>query len=209
MALAAGGNSELRPQFGLPSAYLLWAPSYEVLKTWKKNPGRAWRKLLSPCVTRLCTEDIRILEFSPQAVCPVPQAETREHLRPSAPTLEVARLFGTALKIPVLELLTAQEQAGLRQAQRDGWDRRHTPLKWKIQTREGVENKLQRLGIKRLLLVDDFATTGRTLDHCASVLLQLEGVAVLSAALGSKAAAAKTSASTACSCGTQPCACIA
>lgn len=186
----------------MPSAWRLIAPAYPVLKTWKKHPGRRWRSLLFAAIEQLCTEDIRIQSFHPEWICPVPQGPGRMGNRLSSPSAEVAWLFSRALKIPICTALVIEKssQHPLRQAERDGWERRHLPFAWKIELTPRAQPG-------RYLLVDDFVTSGRTLHHCAAVLNQREGVAVLTAALGSRLIS--TTSGNSCPCGTQPCACIA
>jgi predicted amidophosphoribosyltransferase len=155
--------------------YSLLGPSYPVLRSWKYQHGPAF--------------DRRVLKATPQirgfwasrgpfdAVVPIPQRFRRAWLLGGSPAEKVARWAANESQAPFLPLLRPNHGSNPgsthshRQAELGLLDRFSHRLKFQVETRQ--VKTLPRDA--RVLLVDDFMTSGHTL-HAAAQCLRGVGV---------------------------------
>lgn len=157
----------LRPEIESYSArYLLLGKSYEVLKRWKIHGGI----LLSRRILRPSTLLQSVWEkFSPEAIVPVPQFFNRSWKMGGSRTGQIARWLSGQVSKPVCEALQMnggnrnQREKGPRQAQLDLSSRYERRIPFT------ADPHLLKT-FRRIILVDDFMTTGRTLSLAAKQL---------------------------------------
>ncbi|MCM2278779.1 MAG: hypothetical protein NDJ89_11955 [Oligoflexia bacterium] len=141
--------------------YLLLTPGYRVLKRWKLTGG----PLFNRRVLKLSADRTALWrEFSPEAVVPVPQRTWRSWEMHGSPSERIAQAVARELGVPVLPLLApAPRRPGMRrQAELSGEERLSNPIRFQASPHA--------LGGARLILVDDFMTSGRTLREAALTL---------------------------------------
>jgi predicted amidophosphoribosyltransferase len=141
--------------------FLLVGRGYEVLKKWKWARGPLFtRKVLRP------TNELKnwLTNLQTDAIIPVPQHTARAWRLGGSPALEIAHWVASlAGGIPVLTALTPGNRTRRHQAELDAVGRFGNALEFK----SSVE-----LRARRVLLVDDFTTTGHTLRRAAASLMQ-------------------------------------
>ena len=174
-------NEELLPS---PSSELIAiAPSlyafqntYTLIRLWKEHRGSLLRTKLFQ-ISPLLREKLKSIQFD--FIIPIPQSKKRTHLREHASALEISRFFSKQLAIPILELISLQEQNPTRVASLTAWDRTYAPTPFQISNRLFKEDlhyseKLEKSILKRqeikLLLVDDLITSGSTLIKAAETI---------------------------------------
>jgi ComF family protein len=108
-----------------------------------------------------------IVEFggTADALVPVPLRTMRERDRGYNQALLLARRAGKLLQVPVLEALQRSGDAGA-QAQAETAEQRRANVAGAFRLRHGTS-----VADLSLMLVDDVATTGATLDACARELI--------------------------------------
>jgi predicted amidophosphoribosyltransferase len=145
--------------------YLCIQPGYRVLKRWKITQGAALdRRVLVPDAEQLA----RLRGLRLDAITWVPQHRDRSWLLGACPAEKIARWMGAALPLPARALLRPARVAssGPRQAERSLRDRMAHRMRWDWDEREDGRS----IEGARLLLVDDFMTSGRTLRAAAEAL---------------------------------------
>lgn len=95
-------------------------------------------------------------------IIPIPQNESRSLKRGHASAIEVARLFSKMLGVPVEQELKLKEIQIEKQANLSEWERRHSENPFACNPLPSHLNNI--------LLVDDFITTGSTLDKAANAI---------------------------------------
>ncbi len=150
--------------------YLLVARGYDVLKRWKTRRGPA----MNGRILRLSAElRDRIASIEPDAVVPIPQSYARAWRLGGSPALElagwIARETGRRAwrAAHALELAGPGGRARPRQATLNAASRYSN----RLDLRAGAQAPA--LAGKRVLLVDDFMTTGHTLRSAARALAGL------------------------------------
>jgi predicted amidophosphoribosyltransferase len=153
--------------------YLLSDKSLSVLKKWKTRRGLFFDQKILKLDDQLLSE---WSQFDAQAIIPIPQSFHRSWKMKGSPALRIARWVGQSLNIPVLQLLenTTHLDYGQklkRQAELTQIERFQQPLRFSVRTpeksRENADTLLKNMNITRVILVDDFMTTGRTLQQAA------------------------------------------
>lgn len=114
----------------------------------------------------------------PDVIIPVPLHEKKEKKRGFNQSEIIARGISSVLECEMrsdLLIRTVQSETQTRKSRFKRWE--NVREIFRVTDREFLKNK-------HILLVDDVITTGSTLEACASVLLEVEGLKVSVAALG-------------------------
>jgi hypoxanthine phosphoribosyltransferase len=127
-------------------------------------------------------ELMRMMKFD--LIIPIPQNERRTIERGHASALEVARFFSRLLDLPVeKDWLKLKPESKRKQALLNGWERRFLDNPFE----EGFISIEQNLRNGRILIVDDFVTTGSTLTKAANIInAQMNGLEIYAGCLGWK-----------------------
>jgi len=144
------------------SRYLLLNPGYTVLRRWKIHQGLLFdRRVLNPNTELISTWK----EFGADTVIPIPQLYLRAWKMGGSRAERIARWVATLLQLPVSRILTQPPRSSSekRQAELKLAERLQSPLRFSIHP-QGCGNA------RRVILVDDFMTSGRTLEKAASTL---------------------------------------
>lgn len=142
--------------------YALIEPGYTVLKRWKKSGGRIFdRRILNPDSSILGS----LKGFGLQVIVPIPQRVSRAWTLRGSPAEKIARWIGRKLDVPVSFLLKVDSRnSRFRQAELPIQERLANRFRFE------VEQRLLSAAGSRVLLVDDFMTTGHTLRIAARAL---------------------------------------
>jgi len=143
--------------------YLLLEPGYSVLKQWKKTRGPVFnQRVLNPDRAPLGAWK----NFAPDAIVPVPQRTERSWKMGGSPALAVAEFVSTLTGVPIIRALAPPLNASqYRQAE--------LPMNMRMQTRIPFEPGESLAEKRRIILVDDFMTSGHTLRAAAKTLQNL------------------------------------
>ncbi len=150
-------------EFGIRSfsaRYLLIGPGYRVLRRWKTRHGPLFDRwvLNSDAAIRASWADAR-----PDLIAPMPQSWTRAWRLGGSPAAKIADWVGREMRVPVAAgLLSSRPRQGKRQAE--------LGREARLQSRIEFSADSMAFHGKRVLLVDDFMTTGRTLKAAAAAL---------------------------------------
>ncbi|MGK5082353.1 phosphoribosyltransferase family protein [Bdellovibrionota bacterium FG-1] len=161
----------LRPWMKIPdppidsfwALYLLVGPGYRVLRRWKINRGIGFnRQILKP--TAALRAQIHAREID--AVIPIPQRFSRSWALNGSPAETLASWISSFTAIPHLSVLSPfpSPQQPKRQAELKINERLQNPLKF------GVQPNTRLTSESKILLVDDFMTSGHTLRAAAQAL---------------------------------------
>jgi predicted amidophosphoribosyltransferase len=145
------------------SLFQLTDSAYPVLRRWKTRRGPLFDQRV---LNRVDLGKLKnhIFEKQIQAIIPVPQGYLRSWKMGGSPVLVLSQFVSskTGVLINPSVLSRLRPFRSKRQAELSGWQRQQTKLHFKVGK--------NRLGIQSVLLVDDFSTTGHTLDAAASAL---------------------------------------
>jgi predicted amidophosphoribosyltransferase len=142
------------------SLFQLTDAAYPVLRRWKTRRG--------PLFDRQVLKQVDLVKLfnylddqNIQAIIPMPQNYRRSLNMGGSPALILARYISRASQKPLRTNIFArlEESGGKRQAELPGWQRIQTRLHFKVRKNS--------LGLDSVLLVDDFSTTGHTLNEAA------------------------------------------
>ncbi len=164
---------------GVFPIFLSFSTTHSILVHWKNRGGNDLRNtLFSPSEDLI--KEMKALHFD--AIVGIPQYHLRNLKRGHASAMSVARFFSHQLSVPLIEdVLILNDKTGAKQAERNFWERKYllNPFKGN----PDFQGKLP----KRVLLVDDFITSGSTVEKAASVLSLLNPeVEIHAASLGWK-----------------------
>ena len=144
--------------------YLLTSQCYGVLKSWKNHQGL----ILNQKVLKLSPELLKIwVTFEPDLILPVPQSFHRSWQLRGNPAENIAKTLSIPLSkalgraIPLLNLINIQKKLN-RQSSFNLQNRYEKRIEIKINPR------IQKF--KKILLIDDFRTTGKTTQHIAQTI---------------------------------------
>ncbi len=143
--------------------YLLLNKGYQVLKRWKIQGGI----LLDRQVLKMNPlQGHPWFPFEPDVIIPIPQDFHRSWKMNGSRTERIASWIHTLIQAPVLLALSVLPYASKRQAELplDARLARHS--RFQLQ-KEKIQSLKQ---VQRILLVDDFMTSGKTLSQAAQVL---------------------------------------
>ena len=166
---------------GIFPLFISFHNTHSVLKYWKNHGGSDLRKFLFNPEEELLFK-MRDLNFD--ALVPIPQNQSRNLKRGHSSALEVARFFSNLLDAPVeYDWLKLKPESNRKQALLNEWERRFldSPFEW------GAIESANQQTTKRILIVDDFITTGSTLVKAANTLMAgMQDVEVYAASLSWK-----------------------
>ena len=169
------GDGSSDPVYSWTALYLAIGRSYDVLRAWKKRTSPlADRWILNPSQPALQS----LAQSGAHALVPIPQGVARAWRLGRSPARQLCLWMSHRLELPMSECLAieprARSQASLTLDQRL---QRKTPFRLaNPQTRELVG--------RRILLVDDFVTSGRTVRGVAALLRRAGAADVQVACLG-------------------------
>jgi hypothetical protein len=153
----------------LGARYLLTGAGYRVLKSWKSSPGPLNNR-------RVLTEVNPGPEW--EIAVGVPQLLSRSSRLGDCPPEVIARHLATLADRPWVRALEPERMTG-KQAQRGLAARLQSRLRFTARPAQAP-----RIQGRRVLLVDDFITSGRTVRGAARALLWMGAAQVLVYALG-------------------------
>ena len=143
--------------------YLLIGQGFRVLKRWKTHSGLAFdRRVLGRDLGRPFRESTALkLGTAGAVVVAIPQDPRRSRSLGGNPAERIAYALARITGLEVQKVLQAPElRSGPRQAERSATERLESPMKFRA---TGPCPK-------RIILVDDFMTTGHTLRSAAAAL---------------------------------------
>ena len=147
--------------------YLMLGHSAHVLRGWKKRPSFLFDRLVlnlhTQKIKRLKQKEIELITF-------IPQNTERSWILQGSPAYKIAHTLSEVLKIPVFEAFKTDEHThteNKRQALKNLTERKMSMINFKVQ-----KNMDRQILGKKILIVDDFYTTGRTLQSAAQALMQ-------------------------------------
>jgi len=153
------------------SLYLLLNTGFSVLRKWKTSRGPYFdRQVLKPN-----TGLIQVLRSNnAQAIIPIPQSFHRKWKMRGSPAECIAQWVSSLTHVPLVPALLppqppkggerSNQEKPKRQAELSMLERLQSPLRFRINP------KIEVRSIRCVILVDDFMTSGRTLDQAAQVL---------------------------------------
>jgi len=144
--------------------YLLFESGYRVLRKWKTQRGSLWDQQILQAPTSLLST---WQSFSAEAIVPIPQPYSRAWTMRGSRAEILAKWVSYETRLPILPLLKSTEFTSLRKRQAE------------LKLEERLQNPFRFKTVyvpkppKRVILVDDFMTTGHTIRRAASHLLSL------------------------------------
>ena len=140
--------------------YLMITDTHQVLRQWKKLGGILFSKQILSSSDSLVSE---WKNFGPDLIVPIPQDFRRKWKMSGSRTEEISRWVSGQLKTPWANLLKINPKKN--QAKLDVWDRMRNGNRFEL--------KISPLAgeFKKVILVDDFVTTGKTMRDAAQILL--------------------------------------
>jgi predicted amidophosphoribosyltransferase len=157
-ALLPGLNQNTTSPYSL---FQLTDSAYSVLRRWKTRRGPLfdWKVL-----KRVDLKELRnyLNKNRIQAIVPIPQDYGRSWKMGGSPALKIAEFVSRESGVLLMTKVLTRTSHGKRQAELSGWQRQ--------QTRLGFQAVVNRLKIRSVLVVDDFSTTGHTLEEAECAL---------------------------------------
>jgi len=148
---------------GIFPVFYSFSTTHKILTYWKDHGGNELgRVLLSPSPKL----NQQLLEMNFDLIVPIPQHQERSLKRGHASAFVVANLFSRELGISIqADILTLNESGGPKQADLNRWERKHGINPFRL-------NSDQKLAGVKILIVDDFITSGSTLEKAANTILR-------------------------------------
>jgi ComF family protein len=174
-------NQLIAPQsqgiLGIFPIFISYSTTHPILTFWKDHGGEELKRILFSPSSELI-QNLKEKQFD--LIIPIPQHEERSLKRGHASAFEVAKLFSTVLSVPIqtdfLRLKKSQTNQ-MKQANLNSWERKHSENPFESAAFEA----------KKILIVDDFITSGSTLDKAAHCLEENNpGLQIHAASLGWK-----------------------
>ncbi|MBN23366.1 MAG: hypothetical protein CL678_18920 [Bdellovibrionaceae bacterium] len=155
--------------------FLSLGRTHEILKAWKKKPGPQLERQIfnwnHDFWTQLAVENF-------QSIIPVPQHLNRWNQLKHHPSHEIARRTSIKLNIPIIEPLTFNQKiTNAAKKNRSERLQMNTLLKWSFS-----KHKLEL--VKKILIVDDFYTSGGTLKNISRFIQQEYPIQIQALVLG-------------------------
>jgi predicted amidophosphoribosyltransferase len=150
--------------------YLMIGNGYGVLKKWKIRGGTLFNRQILEAPPPLIT---KWKNFSPQRIVPIPQSFGRAWKMRGSRTEQIALWLEKELQVPYGNTLSLKIESRKNSDLQDGTSHQaQLGLKGRMLNRFHYESQPTSLrGVRRVILVDDFMTTGRTLRQAALALL--------------------------------------
>lgn len=146
-----------------------FSTTHKILNYWKNHGGHELRKILFTPTPDLKN---RLLNTNIDLIVPIPQHEERSMKRGHASAFEVAKFFSRELGIqiePELLILKPFHTTAIKQAYLSEWERKHSENPFQLNTKK--MNMILKNQTQKILIIDDFITSGSTLDKAANALL--------------------------------------
>lgn len=143
---------------------------YRIMTHWKNNGGSELASFLFTASSELIRE---IQQFKPEVIVPIPQHEIRNLKRGHSSAFDTARFFSNILHIPIKPFIQLISHPNQKQASLNAFERLHSPNPFSLDLRFSIP--------ERILIVDDFITTGNTLSHAAHSIRKFKSDVQLSA----------------------------
>jgi predicted amidophosphoribosyltransferase len=161
---------------GIFPIFISYSSTHRILVYWKNYGGSELRKILFSPVPELLGK-LKSMNF--EQVIPIPQNHERSLKRGHASALEVGHFFSSQLEVPLRQNLELKKINVQKQASLNEWERRHSESPFIC--------KPLLPNVKKILIVDDFITTGSTLDKAANAIhSEYPQVKIYAASLGWK-----------------------
>lgn len=143
------------------SLYLAAGEGYTALKQWKFNNGYMLNKLILEKGKELILKRIQKTDFD--CIIPIPQSSERIFQLKNSPPENIARALCEYLGIPILKILSKKRKSTSLQSS--------LPLEKRLSAENSFELKHSfRIKYKKILLVDDFYTSGKTLENASIII---------------------------------------
>ncbi len=174
----------LRPQDdslrGIFPIFISYSTTHKILAYWKDHGGEELKKILFSPSADLKTE---LQKRCFDLIIPIPQHLNRSLKRGHASAFEVAKFFSKELNILLDQSLKLREVSGKKQADLHEWERRYGENPFIFVP--PIPSPLPAPEVKKILLVDDFITTGSTLEKAVNAIhATYPNSAVYAASLG-------------------------
>ncbi len=159
-------NTNINPKFFY--AFSSHAVSHKILRHWKKHPHSVFENEI---FRRAHPVLIQLKNTPPHEswnyIVPIPQRGSRAFFLGGGPARRIAMRLSRFLKIPVVEILEKQNPNTLPQAKKSLQERFESPMEFQVTT----DHELDCVG-KKILLVDDFMTSGQTIQQAKQALVR-------------------------------------
>ena len=152
-------KAEDRAIDGIRAPFLMQGAMREAVHQLKYSNLRA----LAPPMAELMMDPLRLAEWTPDLMVPVPLHRRRQRHRGYNQATLLAKALSRLFNIPVMEGALERLQDTPPQARSLSREERFTNVAGGFTCRADLEGR-------RVLLVDDVCTTGATLDSCARTL---------------------------------------
>lgn len=149
---------------GIFPIYISHSIAHQILKHWKNHGGSTLEQLLLRAHPSL-QQSLVSKKFS--GMIPIPQDRERTWKRGHSSSLKTAEFFSSLIDVPVFEILKLTDQDVQKQAFLSEWERKHHPNPFEVLKVEIPAH------LNRILIVDDFITTGSTIHKAASRVREL------------------------------------
>ena len=145
---------------GIFPIFISYTTTHHILTYWKDHGGEELKRILFSPSPELKTQ---LQKKNFDLVIPIPQHLNRSLKRGHSSAFEVAKLFSHELNVPLNQGLFLRDLPAEKQANLNEWERRFSESPFYYQG----------AGAKRILIVDDFITTGSTLEKAANAILEI------------------------------------
>ena len=143
----------------LHACYLATGQTHKILKAWKLNPSPEFESLL---LNSFVTAFLSLIKTNTiQAITYIPQTHQRSWSMKGGSSYRIAQFISLKTKIPIVETLEIQHKAAVQS---------ELNLKQRMQNQIVFSAIKKDQHLQRILLIDDWMTTGKTLQSGAFTL---------------------------------------
>lgn len=164
---------------GIFPIFYSFSTTHKILTYWKDHGGNELRSILFTPSKKL---NQQLLQMGFDVIIPIPQQDERSLKRGHASAFELARFFSQELSIQLnSDILKLKDTpTGIKQANLTAWERKYSENPFEVKLLPASE-------VKKILIIDDFITSGSTLDKAANALLAVDpNLLIYAASLGWK-----------------------
>lgn len=140
--------------------------SHKILRHWKKNPHTLFEEEIfrraEPALKRI---NKLHLHQPWHGIVSIPQSDQRAFFLGGGPARRIAKKISKKFTLPVFEVLEKRNDRGPRQAEKSHHERMESTIQYQIRSDHWVD-----WNEKRILLIDDFRTTGQTIKTAQAAL---------------------------------------